>query len=38
MTEADFLKTDYELKIKYLTDHLQRMWTGSTSSLPSSRR
>ena len=27
MTEADFLQKDYELKVKYLTDHLQRMWT-----------
>ena len=27
MTEADFLQKDYELKTKYLTDHLQRMWT-----------
>ncbi len=27
MAEVDFLQNDYELKIKYLTDHLQRMWT-----------
>src|SRR5947199_7741888 len=25
--EFDFLLKDYELKTKYLTDHLQRMWT-----------
>ncbi len=27
MTENEFLHKDYELKIKYLTDHLARMWT-----------
>ena len=25
--ETDFLLKDYELKIRYLSDHLQRMWT-----------
>jgi hypothetical protein len=24
---SDFLIKDYELKIRYLTDHMQRMWT-----------
>jgi hypothetical protein len=27
MDEANFLQKDYDLKTKYLTDHLQRMWT-----------
>jgi hypothetical protein len=27
MNEEDFLLRDYELKVKYLTDHFQRMWT-----------
>jgi hypothetical protein len=27
MDETTFLQKDYELKIRYLSDHLQRMWT-----------
>jgi hypothetical protein len=27
VTEEDFLLRDYELKIRYLSDHFQRMWT-----------
>lgn len=27
MKEVDFLQKDYELKVKYLTDHFSRMWT-----------
>ena len=27
MTQDEFLLKDYELKITYLTDHFQRMWT-----------
>lgn len=27
MDKADFLFKDYELKIRYLTDHLSRMWS-----------
>src|SRR5712692_5646993 len=27
MKPEDFLLTDYELKVRYLTDHFQRMWT-----------
>ena len=27
MTQEEFLLKDYELKITYLTDHFQRMWT-----------
>lgn len=27
MPPKDFLIKDYELKIKYLTDHFSRMWT-----------
>ena len=27
ITSRDFLTKDYELKVKYLTDHFTRMWT-----------
>ena len=27
MTQEEFLLKDYELKITYLTDHFQRIWT-----------
>ena len=27
VVEEDFLLKDYELKVRYLSDHLQRMWT-----------
>ena len=27
MNREDFLLRDYELKVRYLTDHFQRMWT-----------
>src|SRR5260221_1758717 len=27
MNADDFLARDYELKVRYLTDHFQRMWT-----------
>lgn len=27
MNAEDFLQRDYELKVRYLTDHFQRMWT-----------